>query len=105
MAWAMAFYWATRVRRFLTGCSQHQLEVITGERFCIHLPRPDWLTELDRYIFLAFKQPNGFDQQAFNFVNATTPILNWDIATFTQEVGLGDPIAGTFMMVANTNNP
>lgn len=50
-----------------------------------------------------FKQPAGFDSQSF--VNATTPIQHFDIATFAQEVGLGDPIAGTFMMVANPNSP
>ena len=58
-----------------------------------------------RYVFLAFNQPNGFDQQASKFVNASTPIQNWDVATFMQEIGLGDPIAGTFMMVANPDNP
>ncbi|KXN88544.1 hypothetical protein AN958_07180 [Leucoagaricus sp. SymC.cos] len=58
-----------------------------------------------RYIFLAFNQPRGFDEQVGNFVNASTPIQQWDIAVFMQEVGLGDPIAGTFMMVANPNNP
>ena len=58
-----------------------------------------------RYVFLVFNQPNGFDQQASKFVNATTPIQNWDVATFMQEIGLGDPITGTFMMVANPDNP
>jgi len=62
-------------------------------------------TDSVRYIFLAFQQSDEFDQQAVNFVNVTTPILNWDIAAFAQEVGLGDPIAGTFIMVANTDNP
>lgn len=56
-----------------------------------------------RYVFLVFKQPAGFDRQTF--VNATTPIQRWDVATFAQEVGLGDPIAGTFMMVANPDSP
>ncbi|KAF9446374.1 PEBP-like protein [Macrolepiota fuliginosa MF-IS2] len=56
-----------------------------------------------RYVFLAFNQPVGFNQQ--QFINATTPIMHFDIATFAQEVGLGNPIAGTFMMVANPDNP
>lgn len=56
-----------------------------------------------RYVFLAFKQPAGFDQQTI--VTGATPVQHFDIATFAQEVGLGDPIAGTFMMVANPDNP
>ncbi|KAJ3567080.1 hypothetical protein NP233_g6596 [Leucocoprinus birnbaumii] len=58
-----------------------------------------------RYVFLVFNQPNGFDANSQAFVNATTPIQRWDVATFIQQVGLGEPIAGTFMMVANPDSP
>jgi len=56
-----------------------------------------------RYVFLAFRQPAGFDQQTL--VSADTPIQHFDIAQFAEAVGLGDPIAGTFMMVANPDSP
>ena len=51
-----------------------------------------------RYIFLLFEQPRGFNSQ--KVVNAMTPIQNFDIAAFASAVGLGDPIAGSFMLVA-----
>ncbi|KAI0056049.1 PEBP-like protein [Artomyces pyxidatus] len=51
-----------------------------------------------RYVFLLFKQPAGFDSQTA--VNATTPVTNFNIASFSQTVGLGEPIGGTFMLVA-----
>ena len=49
------------------------------------------------YIFLLFEQPRGFNQQTL--VNASTSIANFNISQFAIEVGLGNPIAGTFMMV------
>jgi hypothetical protein len=47
---------------------------------------------------LVFNQPAGFDQQTI--VNAATPIQHFNISQFAQEVGLGDPISGNFLMVA-----
>jgi len=51
-----------------------------------------------RYIFLLFEQPRGFNSQTV--VNTTSPVQNFDIAAFASAVGLGDPIAGSFMLVA-----
>jgi len=51
-----------------------------------------------RYIFLLFEQPRGFNSQTV--VNTTTPTQNFNIAAFASAVGLGDPIAGSFMLVA-----
>jgi hypothetical protein len=51
-----------------------------------------------RYIFLLFKQPDGFNDQTV--VTPNTPTSLFNISAFAQEVGLGDPIAGTFMLVA-----
>ncbi len=49
------------------------------------------------YVFLLFNQPRGFDQQTL--VNATTSIANFNISQFAAEVGLGNPIGGTFIRV------
>ncbi|KAK0460047.1 PEBP-like protein [Desarmillaria tabescens] len=51
-----------------------------------------------RYTFLVFNQPRGFNGQTL--VNATTPITMFNISEFGEAVGLGNPIAGTFMLVA-----
>ena len=51
-----------------------------------------------RYIFLLFAQPEDFDQQTF--VTPNTSVTNFNVSSFAQEVGLGDPIGGTFMFVA-----
>lgn len=49
------------------------------------------------YVFLLFNQPQGFDRQTL--VNATTSIANFNISQFASEVGLGNPIGGTFILV------
>ncbi|KAF9015824.1 hypothetical protein BDZ89DRAFT_1076115 [Hymenopellis radicata] len=41
---------------------------------------------------LVFNQPEGFNDQTL--VNASTSILGFNISSFAEEVGLGDPIAG-----------
>lgn len=51
-----------------------------------------------RYIFLLFEQPEGFNDQTV--VTPETPISLFNISAFAARVGLGDPIAGTFMLVA-----
>ncbi|KAJ3567083.1 hypothetical protein NP233_g6598 [Leucocoprinus birnbaumii] len=61
-------------------------------------PTPPAGSDAHRYIFLLFNQPRGFNDQTL--VTPTTSISNFDIATFAKAVGLGNPIAGTFMLVA-----
>jgi hypothetical protein len=51
------------------------------------------------YVFLLFEQPSGFDEKAAAFVNSTTPISKFNISAFAAEVGLGNPLGGTFMLV------
>ncbi|KAJ3564825.1 hypothetical protein NP233_g8041 [Leucocoprinus birnbaumii] len=61
-------------------------------------PAPPEDSDPHRYIFLAFKQPDGFNKQTL--VTPETDILNWDLKDFVDGVGLGDPIAGTYMLVS-----
>ncbi len=51
------------------------------------------------YTFLLFKQPEDFNERTASLVNATTSISNFNISQFAQEVGLGNPLGGTFMLV------
>ncbi|KAI0060349.1 PEBP-like protein [Artomyces pyxidatus] len=72
-------------------------------------PTPPPGSDAHRYIFLLFKQPPGFSGQTL--VNSSTPISNFNISSFAQTVGLGEPLGGTFMLVApdsvvnSTGNP
>ncbi|KAG7444123.1 PEBP-like protein [Guyanagaster necrorhizus] len=61
-------------------------------------PTPPAGSDAHRYIFLVFNQPQGFNDQTL--VNATTPVALFNISAFGEAVGLGSPIAGTFMLVA-----
>ncbi|KAG6909253.1 hypothetical protein DXG01_001435 [Tephrocybe rancida] len=61
-------------------------------------PTPPAGSDAHRYIFLLFKQPRGFNDQTL--VTPATPIQLFNISTFAVATGLGDPIAGTFMLVA-----
>lgn len=49
------------------------------------------------YVFFLFNQPRGFDQQTL--VNSTTSISDFNISAFASEVGLGNPVGGTFILV------
>ncbi|KAK0201569.1 hypothetical protein DFS33DRAFT_1276444 [Desarmillaria ectypa] len=60
-------------------------------------PAPLAGTGKRRCVFLVFKQPKGFNDQTL--VNSTSPYWSWNISVFGEAVGLGDPIAGTFMLV------
>ncbi|KAF9009126.1 PEBP-like protein [Hymenopellis radicata] len=60
-------------------------------------PAPPAGSDPHRYVFLVFNQPEGFNDQTL--VNASTSILGFNISSFAEEVGLGDPIAGTYMIV------
>ncbi|KAF5360966.1 hypothetical protein D9756_004548 [Leucocoprinus leucothites] len=61
-------------------------------------PTPPAGSDAHRYIFLVFEQPDGFNDQTV--VTPATPVQNFDISAFADAVGLGNPIAGTFMLVA-----
>jgi hypothetical protein len=53
---------------------------------------------LPSYIFLLFKQSPEFATQTL--VNSTTSVSLFNISQFASAVDLGNPIAGTFMLVA-----
>ncbi|KAI0315812.1 PEBP-like protein [Amylostereum chailletii] len=61
-------------------------------------PTPPAGSDAHRYVFLVFKQSDAFATQTL--VNSTTSIENFDISTFAQAIGLGDPLGGTFIRVA-----
>ncbi|KAG6860418.1 hypothetical protein C0995_011412 [Termitomyces sp. Mi166 len=54
-------------------------------------------SEAHRYIFLLFNQPTGFNSQTL--VTPDSSRLNFNLSTFAAATGLGNPIAGTFMLV------
>ncbi|THH04117.1 hypothetical protein EW145_g5758 [Phellinidium pouzarii] len=60
-------------------------------------PTPPAGSDPHRYVFLLFEQSPGFNEQAD--VNTTTPISNFNISQFALDVGLGNPLGGTFMLV------
>ena len=51
-----------------------------------------------RCVFLLFKQPDGFKDQKEVTHDTARPFFN--VSGFAQKVGLGDPVAGTYVMVA-----
>ncbi|KAJ8080945.1 hypothetical protein PM082_017780 [Marasmius tenuissimus] len=61
-------------------------------------PTPPAGSDAHRYIFLLFRQSPEFASQTE--VTPTTPISLFNISAFAADVNLGDPIAGTFMLVA-----
>ncbi|KAH9941046.1 phosphatidylethanolamine-binding protein [Amylocystis lapponica] len=50
-----------------------------------------------RYVFLLYVQSARFNNQTI--VTPATPINNFDVSSFAQAVGLGNPIGGTYMLV------
>jgi len=61
-------------------------------------PTPPAGSAAHRYIFLLFHQSAKFNHQ--RLINSTSPISLFNISQFADAVGLGAPIAGTFMFVA-----
>ncbi|VDB91787.1 unnamed protein product [Peniophora sp. CBMAI 1063] len=61
-------------------------------------PTPPAGSDAHRYVFLLFTQSPDFDEQTL--VNASTSIANFNISSFAAATGLGDPLAGSFMLVA-----
>ncbi|KAI0375795.1 PEBP-like protein [Pilatotrama ljubarskyi] len=67
-------------------------------------PTPPAGSDPHRYILLLFLQPSNFTSVASQFVNASTPISNFNISLFAQEVGLGSPVAGNFFLTGPDTN-
>ncbi|KAJ7784372.1 PEBP-like protein [Mycena metata] len=61
-------------------------------------PTPPAGSDAHRYTFLLFHQSAAFASQTL--VNANTSVQLFNISQFAAAVGLGNPIAGTFMLVA-----
>lgn len=55
------------------------------------------LINLFRYVFLLFSQPDGFDAQTI--LDSSTMRTSFNLSSFAAEVGLGDPVGGTFILV------
>ncbi|KAF9059571.1 PEBP-like protein [Rhodocollybia butyracea] len=60
------------------------------------MPTPPAGSPLHRYTFLLYNQPAGFNKQTL--VNSTTPVPSWNLSSFAEATGLGQPIGGTFML-------
>ncbi|KAI0775962.1 phosphatidylethanolamine-binding protein [Trametes elegans] len=67
-------------------------------------PSPPAGSDPHRYTLLLFVQPANFTTVAPKFVNASTPINNFNISLFAQEVGLGSPVAGNFFLTGPDAN-
>ncbi|KAL1944310.1 hypothetical protein VTO73DRAFT_3495 [Trametes versicolor] len=67
-------------------------------------PTPPAGSDPHRYILLLFVQPANFTTVASQFVNASTPISNFNISLFAEQVGLGSPIAGNFFLTGPDAN-
>ncbi|KAJ3552266.1 hypothetical protein NM688_g4240 [Phlebia brevispora] len=96
-----------QIRHFLAPNFIRSAGSSLGEVSLVNLTAPlsNWLqptppagSPAHRYVFLLFEQPRGFNRQ--QLVNASTPVTNFNISAFAEAVGLGNPIAGTFMRVA-----
>lgn len=55
------------------------------------------LIDLVRYVFLLFSQPDGFDTETM--VDSSTSRTNFNLSAFAADVGLGNPVGGTFILV------
>jgi len=60
-------------------------------------PTPPAGSDPHRYVFFLFEQSRAFATQ--KLINTTTPITSFNISQFALEVGLGQPLGGTFMLV------
>jgi len=96
---------SAQIRHFLGG-NFHSVPALGDEERLVNTtaalsdfrqPTPPAGSDPHRYVFLLFEQPRGFNKQTL--VNSSTSISNFDISQFAAEVGLGDPIGGSFMLV------
>ncbi|KAI0047477.1 PEBP-like protein [Auriscalpium vulgare] len=63
-------------------------------------PQPPAGDPAHRYTFLLFKQSAGFDSQTVLQCQSTASPIGFNVSSFAQATGLGNPIGGTFMLVA-----
>lgn len=56
------------------------------------------ILSVGRCVFLLFKQPDGFKDQ--KEITADSPRPSFNVSGFAEKVGLGDPVAGTFVRVS-----
>ncbi|KAF9499051.1 PEBP-like protein [Pleurotus eryngii] len=92
---------ASQIRHFLGGNFTRFRDTLTNSTPAVsefRQPTPPAGSPAHRYIFLLFNQPPGFESQTT--VTPTTSISLFNISSFAETVGLGNPIAGTFMLVA-----
>jgi len=60
-------------------------------------PGPPDGSDPHRYVFLLFKEPDGFGDQ--KEVTPETSRAKFNVSSFAEKTGLGDAVAGTFMLV------
>ncbi|KAJ7643975.1 phosphatidylethanolamine-binding protein, partial [Roridomyces roridus] len=90
-----------QIRHFLGGNFHNEGGLLVNSTPAISeflQPTPPAGSDAHRYIFLLFHQSAEFATQTL--VNSNTSITNFNISTFAAAVNLGNPIAGTFMLVA-----
>ncbi|KAI0047475.1 PEBP-like protein [Auriscalpium vulgare] len=63
-------------------------------------PQPPAGDPAHRYTFLLYKQSPDFDKQTVLQCNSTALPIGFNVSSFAAATGLGDPIGGTFMLVA-----
>ena len=56
---------------------------------------------VNRFVFLLFNQPSGFKDQ--KEVGPDTSLTGFNISQFADNCGLGEPVAGTYMLVGPQN--
>ncbi|KAJ7133003.1 PEBP-like protein [Mycena filopes] len=92
---------SAQIRHFLGGNFFNHDGLLTNTTPAIsefRQPTPPAGSDAHRYTFLLFHQSDEFATQTL--VNATTPVSLFNISQFAAAVDLGNPIAGTFMLVA-----
>ncbi|KAF9045288.1 phosphatidylethanolamine-binding protein, partial [Panaeolus papilionaceus] len=92
---------SAQIRHFLGGnffVEGTQLVNRTADISAYRQPTPPAGSPAHRYIFLLYEQSAAFARQTL--VTPTTSIALFNISSFASQVGLGEPIAGTFMLVA-----
>ncbi|KAG7444132.1 PEBP-like protein [Guyanagaster necrorhizus] len=96
-----------QIRHFLGGNFRPTLHLSDRAVLRPLIPVPRWIlptppagSDPHRYIFLLYNQPQDFSRHSLSLVNASSPIIKFNISEFGKAVGLGNPIAGTFMLVA-----
>ncbi|KAJ6475041.1 PEBP-like protein [Mycena vitilis] len=92
---------SAQIRHFLGGNFVNQNGLLVNSTPAVsefRQPTPPAGSEAHRYTFLLFKQSPAFATQTL--VNTTTSVSLFNISQFAAAVDLGNPIAGTFMLVA-----